>query len=77
VSGASSPSLSAPAIRRLASSSCPTRTAEHHALRHACAGDVGDAAHGTGQPAVVELQGHGEVGPCPAVGAVPLGGKDG
>ena len=38
--------------------------AEHHAVRHALAGDAGDAAHGAGQPAVVELQGPGQVGAC-------------
>jgi hypothetical protein len=51
--------------------------AEHDAVRHACAGDGGDAAHGAGQPPVVELQGPGQVGACAAVGAVPLGGQGG
>ena len=51
--------------------------AEHHALRHAGAGDAGDAVHGAGQPAVVELQGPGEVGATAALGAVPLGGQGG
>ena len=38
-------------------SSPVTGGAEHHAVRHALAGDGADAAHGAGQPAVVELQG--------------------
>ncbi len=46
-------------------------------MRHACAGDAGDAAHGAGQPPVVELQGPGQVGASPAVGAVPFGGQGG
>ena len=44
------------------------------AFRHACPGDVGDAAHGAGEPAVVELQGAGQVGALAAVGVVPGGG---
>jgi hypothetical protein len=32
-------------------------TAEHDALRYACPGDAVDAAHGAGQPAIVDLQG--------------------
>ena len=36
-------------------------------MRHACAGDVGDAAYGAGQPPVVELQGPGQVGPGQAI----------
>jgi hypothetical protein len=56
-------------------SSPVTGAAEHRALRQAVASDVGDAAHGAGQPPVVELQGPGQVGACPAVGAVPLGGQ--
>jgi Domain of unknown function (DUF397) len=52
-----------------------TGAAEHRALRQAVASDVGDAAHGAGQPSVVELQGPGQVGACPAVGAVPFGGQ--
>lgn len=56
-------------------SSPVTGAAERRALRHAVAGDVGDAAHGAGQPPVVELQGPGQVGACPAVGAVPFGGQ--
>jgi Domain of unknown function (DUF397) len=55
-------------------SSPVTGAAEHRALRHAVAGDVGDATHGAGQPPVVELQGAGEVGACLAVSAVPFGG---
>ena len=49
--------------------------AEHHAVRHAFAGDGGDAAHGAGQPPIVELQGPGQVRPCPAVGVVPCCGQ--
>jgi hypothetical protein len=56
-------------------SSPVTGAAEHRALRQAVASDVGDAAHGAGQPPVVELQGPGQVGACPAVGAVPFGGQ--
>ena len=52
-------------------------TAEHDALRYAGTGDVGDAAHGAGEPAVVELQGAGQVGPLAAVGVVPGGGQGG
>ena len=51
--------------------------AEHHALRHALAGDAGDAAHGAGKPAVVELQGAGQVGALAAVGVVPRCGQGG
>src|SRR6516164_11674234 len=54
-----------------------TGAAEQHALRHALAGDAGDAPHGAGQPAVMELQGPRQVGACAAVGAVPLGGQGG
>ena len=46
-------------------------------MRHACAGDVGDAAHGPGEPAVVELQRSRQVGAFAAVGAVPFGGQRG
>src|SRR5580700_4053818 len=54
-----------------------TVAAEHHAVRHARAGDAGDAAHGAGEPPVVELQGPGQVGAIPTVGAVPFGGQGG
>ena len=54
-----------------------TVAAEHHAVRHARAGDAGDAAHGAGEPPVVELQGPGQVGATSAVGAVPFGGQGG
>ncbi len=52
-------------------------TAARDAFRHACPGDGGDAAHGAGEPAVVELQGAGQVGPVAAVGVVPCGGQGG
>ena len=45
--------------------------AAHGAFRDACAGDVGDAAHGAGEPAVVELQGAAQVGARAAIGMVP------
>ena len=51
--------------------------AQDHALRHALAGDAGDAAHGAGQPPVVELQRPGEFRAFAAVGAVPFGGQGG
>ena len=47
------------------------------AFRYACSGDVGDAAQGAGEPAVVELQGAGQVGAVTAVGVVPGGGQGG
>jgi len=40
-------------------------------------GHVGNAAHGVRQPAVVELEGAGQVGAGAAVGAVPFGGQGG
>ena len=43
----------------------------------ASAGDVGDAAHGAGQPPVVEFQCPVQAGPVAAVGAVPFGGQGG
>jgi hypothetical protein len=46
-------------------------------VRHALAGDGGDAAYGTGQPPVVELQSPGQVGTRAIVGVVPLGGQGG
>jgi hypothetical protein len=51
--------------------------AERRALRHASPGDAGDAAHGAGQPPVIELQGPGQVGPCPGIDVVPFGGQGG
>jgi hypothetical protein len=50
-------------------------TTARDAFRHAGAGDVGDAAHGAGEPAVVELQGAGQVGALTAVDVVPSGGQ--
>jgi hypothetical protein len=52
-------------------------TAARDAFRYAGAGDVGDAAHGAGKPAVVELQGAGQVGALAAVGVVPCSGQGG
>ena len=49
--------------------------AAHGAFRDACAGDFGDATHGAGEPAVVELQGTAQVGARAAVGVVPSGGQ--
>jgi len=46
-------------------------------VRYACPGDGGDAAHGSGEPAVVELQGAGQVGPLAAAGVVLCGGQGG
>jgi len=51
--------------------------AERHALRHACAGDAGDAAYNAGEPAVVELQGAGQVRPVAAVDVGVVGGRQG
>ncbi len=51
-----------------------TGAAEHHAVRDAFASEGGDAAHRAGHPAVVELQGAGQVGMRAAVGVVPFGG---
>ena len=51
--------------------------AAHGAFRDAWPGDGGDAAHGAGEPAVVELQRAGQVGSFAAVDAVPFGGQRG
>jgi O-methyltransferase involved in polyketide biosynthesis len=50
---------------------------EHHAVRHALAGNSANAAHGAGQPAIVEFEGSRQVGTPAAVGAVPFGGQGG
>ena len=55
----------------------PGRPGEGDALGVAPAGDVGDAAHGAGQPPVVEFEGPVEVGALAVVGAVPFGGQGG
>ena len=55
----------------------PGTATAHGAFRHAGPGDVGDAAHGAGEPAVVELQGAGQAGALAAVGVVPCGGQGG
>src|SRR5690349_18246084 len=72
-----SASLYGPASAVSGTSSPVVGSPEHHAVRHALAGDGGDAAHGAGQPAIVELQGPGQVRAWPAVGAVPFGGQGG
>src|ERR1700677_1174823 len=55
----------------------PRAAAARDAIRVACAGDVRDAAHGAREPAVVELQGAGQVGTLAAVRVMPGGGQRG